>query len=127
MHIADNILYLRLNSFKAKRISSSLKRLDGLWDPLSLVINMHRGIKRPGPETDHSPPSNAEAKNARNYISASHDVPKACCLICHRGNSAYYLFTHLFTIYLTTCIQRQTVNDQRIMKRRNIRKETVAA
>jgi len=94
MHIADNILYLRLNSFKGKRISSSLKRPDGLWDPLSLAINMHRSIKRPGPETDHSPPSNAEAKNVRNYISASHDVTKACCSTCHRNNFACYLFIH---------------------------------
>jgi hypothetical protein len=66
MHIADNILYLRLNSFKSKRISSFLKRTDGLWDPVSFVINMHRGINRPGPENDYLPPSKAEVKNMRN-------------------------------------------------------------
>jgi hypothetical protein len=40
MNIADNILYLKLNSLKGKRISSSLKRPDGLWDPLSRVITL---------------------------------------------------------------------------------------
>jgi len=112
MHIADNILHLRLNSFKGKRIPSSLKRPDGLWDPLSLVINMHRSIKRPGPETDHSPSSNDEVNNVRNYISASHDVPKACCSLCHTDNFACCLLIHLFTFYLTTYKQRQTVNDK---------------
>jgi len=112
MHIAQNILYLRLNCVKGKRISSTLKRPDALWDTLSLVINTYRSIKRFGPENDHSSPSNAEAKNMRNYISASHDVPKARCSICHTDNFACCLLIHLFTFYLTTYKQRQTVNDK---------------
>ena len=98
MHIADNILYLRLNSFKGKNISSSLKRPDGPWNPMSLVINMHLGIKTPGPETDHSPPSNSEAKNARNYISASHDVTKACCSICRNGDMLWNYYPVLLLL-----------------------------
>jgi hypothetical protein len=40
-----------------------------LWDPPSLLSNGYRGalslgVKRPGREADHSPPSRAEDKNA---------------------------------------------------------------
>jgi hypothetical protein len=122
VHIADNILYSRLNSFKGKRISSSLKRPDGLWGPFSLVINMHLGIKRPGPEPDHSPPKNTDAKNLRNYISAFQDVPSACLLLHKRQRQILLLPIYLFTFYLSACIQRQTVNDQIKMKRKKNRR-----
>jgi hypothetical protein len=99
VHIADNILYSRLNSFKGRRISSSLKRPDGLWGPLSLVINMHLGIKRPGPDTDYSPPKNTDAKNIKNYISAFQDVPSACLLL-HKGQRQLLLLLIYSFIYL---------------------------
>jgi hypothetical protein len=91
---------LRLNSFNSKRIYSSFKRPEGLWGPLSLVLNVYRDIKWPRHETGHSPSTNAEAKNVRNYVSASHDVPKARCSINHRDNLAYYLFIYLFIHFL---------------------------
>jgi hypothetical protein len=35
----------------------SPSRPDRLWGPLSLLSNGNRGLKRPGREVDHSPPS----------------------------------------------------------------------
>jgi hypothetical protein len=49
------------------RIFSSVCRSDRLWDPLNLLSNGYRGlfprgVKRPGREADHSPPTSAEVK-----------------------------------------------------------------
>jgi hypothetical protein len=43
------------------------------------------GIKRPGPEADHSPFSRAEVENAWSYTSASLYVCIAWCLVKHQG------------------------------------------
>jgi hypothetical protein len=43
-------------------------------------------VKRPGPKTDHSPPSSAEVKNAWSYTSAPPHVFMAWCLVKHREN-----------------------------------------
>jgi len=42
------------------------------------------GVKRPGREADHSPPSSSEVKNAWNYDSNPQYVFKAWCLVKHR-------------------------------------------
>jgi hypothetical protein len=47
---------------------------DRFWGPPSLLSNGYQGalslgVKRPGREADHSPPSSAEAKNAWTYTS----------------------------------------------------------
>jgi hypothetical protein len=49
-------------------------RTDGLWGPLSLLSNGYRGalfpgVKRPGREADHSPPTSAEVKKTWVYTS----------------------------------------------------------
>jgi hypothetical protein len=55
------------------RIFSSPRRPDRLWVPLSLLSNGYRGlppgIKRPGSEVDHSPPTSVEVKKMWLYIS----------------------------------------------------------
>jgi len=47
---------------------SSPPRPDLLWGPTSLIPNEYQdpfsGLKRPGSEVDHSPPSSVEVKNA---------------------------------------------------------------
>jgi hypothetical protein len=54
---------------------SSPLRPDRFWIPLSLLYNGYQGlfpgegIKWPGREANHSPPSSAEAKNAWSYTS----------------------------------------------------------
>jgi len=42
------------------------------------------GVKRPGHEADHSPPSSAEVKNAWSYTSTPQYVFVALCLVKHR-------------------------------------------
>jgi hypothetical protein len=43
-----------------------------------------RGVKRPGREADHSPPSSAEVKNAWSYTSTPQYAFMAWCLFKHR-------------------------------------------
>jgi hypothetical protein len=61
------------------------------WVPEDLSL----GIKRPGREADHSPPSNAEVKNAWIYTSAPQYVFVAWCLVKHRDD-----FTFTFTLFI---------------------------
>jgi hypothetical protein len=53
------------------------------------------GVKRPGREADHSPPSSAEVKNAWSYTSIPQYVFMAWCSVKHRDNFTFYLFTSL--------------------------------
>jgi hypothetical protein len=53
------------------------------------------GVKRPGREADHSPPSSAEIKNAWNYTSTPQYAFMVWCLVKHRDN-----FTFTFTTLL---------------------------
>jgi hypothetical protein len=48
-------------------------------------------VKRPGREADHSPPSNAEVKNAWSYISTPQYVFMAWCLVKHSDNFTFTL------------------------------------
>jgi hypothetical protein len=52
------------------------------WVPGALSL----GVKRPGREADHSPPSSAEVNNARSYTSTPQYVFMAWCLVKHRDN-----------------------------------------
>jgi hypothetical protein len=51
-------------------------------------------VKRPGRETDHSPPSSAEVKNAWSYTSTPQYVFMAWCLVKHRNNFTFYLICY---------------------------------
>jgi hypothetical protein len=50
------------------------------------------GVKRPGREADHSPPSSAEVKNAWSYISTPQYAFMAWCLVKHMDNFTFYLY-----------------------------------
>jgi hypothetical protein len=52
------------------------------WVPGALSL----GVKWPGCEADHSPPSSAEVKNACSYTSTPQYVFTAWCLVKHRDN-----------------------------------------
>jgi hypothetical protein len=60
------------------------------------------GLKRPGREADHSPPSSPEVKNAWRYTSIPEYVFMARCLVKHRDNftlslqGQYYFTPHRF-------------------------------
>jgi hypothetical protein len=64
------------NRGRGKRFFSFLNRPDRLWGPHSLLFNGYRsslpGVKRPGPEVNHSSPSTAEIKNEYAHISTPH-------------------------------------------------------
>jgi hypothetical protein len=47
------------------------------------------GVKRPGREADHSPPSSAEVKNAWSYTSAPQYAFMALWLVKHRENFTF--------------------------------------
>jgi hypothetical protein len=49
------------------------------------------GVKRRGCEADHTPPTNAEAKQTWNYTSIPPDVCMAWSLIKHRDNFTFTL------------------------------------
>jgi hypothetical protein len=51
------------------------------------------GVKRPGREADHSPPSSAKVKNAWSYTSTPQYAFMAWCLVKHRDT-----FTFTFTV-----------------------------
>jgi hypothetical protein len=64
-------------------------RPDKPWGPPSLLFNGHQGylpsgVKRPGREADHSPPSSAEVKNAWSYTSTPTYVLTTWYLVKHR-------------------------------------------
>jgi hypothetical protein len=64
--------------------------LDSWWRPgiflFTTVSRMALGVKQPGRETDHSPPSSAEVKNVWSYTSAPQYTFMAWCLVKHRDN-----------------------------------------
>jgi hypothetical protein len=55
------------------------------------------GVKQPGREADHSPPSSAEVKNAWSYTSTPQYLFMGWCLVKHRDNfTFFYLYlTHI--------------------------------
>jgi hypothetical protein len=53
------------------------------------------GVKRPGREADHSPPSSVEVKNAWSYTSTPQYIFMAWCLVKHRDNFTFLCFTSL--------------------------------
>jgi hypothetical protein len=76
-----------LTPSKGKRLFSSSKCLDQLWKPPSLLPNGYWGVRQLMHEADHSPPSNAEAKNGGAipplpHVSSWHSIQ----LIKHRNN-----------------------------------------
>jgi hypothetical protein len=56
------------------------------------------GVKRPGREADHSPPSSAEVENAWSYTS----TPP----VKHRYNFTFYLFYNEY-YYIVLCVMQQ--------------------
>jgi hypothetical protein len=60
--------------------------------PIQLVWwAVSSGVKRPGCEADHSPPSSAEVKNAWSYLPTPQYVFMEWCLVKHRDNFTFYL------------------------------------
>jgi hypothetical protein len=60
------------------------------WVPGTLSL----GIKRPGREADHSPPSSAEVKNAWSCTSTPQYAFMPWCLVKYRDNFTFYLILY---------------------------------
>jgi hypothetical protein len=69
------------NPGRGWKFFSSPPRPHQLWGPPNLLSNGYQKVKRPGREADHSPPSSAEVKNARNYISTPQYAFMAWCSV----------------------------------------------
>ena len=78
---------------------SSPKYPDLLWGPPSLLINGYRGyfpgIKRPGRDYRHSPPSSVEIKNDWSYTSTPsvclNGVDRGCTYLCRFWRRRYFV------------------------------------
>jgi hypothetical protein len=68
------------------------------WTPVALSLS----VKRPGHETDHSPPTSAEAKITWSYTSTVPYVFIAQCLVKLRDNFLH--FSAYFTVLYIPCI-----------------------
>jgi hypothetical protein len=53
------------------------------------------GLKRPGREADHLPPSSAKVKNAWSYTSTPQYIFMAWCLVKHRDNFTFSIWCYL--------------------------------
>jgi hypothetical protein len=77
------------NPGRGKRFFFSTNRPDRLWGPLSLQFNEYRGsfpgIKQPGCDVDHSPPSGAQIKNEA--------VLLLLCMPLWREQGQFYIFS----------------------------------
>jgi hypothetical protein len=88
------------------------------WLPAAL----YRGVKRPGREADHSPPSSAKVKNVWSYTFTSQYGFKVWCTVEKRRDSFAFTFSRYTTkkITLKECIYISP-NVVRFMKPRKIR------
>jgi hypothetical protein len=68
------------------------------WVPAAFSL----GVKRPGREVDHLPPSSAEVKNASSYTSTPQYVFMAWCLVKHRDNFTFYQDRDLWRALVNT-------------------------
>jgi hypothetical protein len=59
------------------------------------------GVKRPGREADHSPPSSAKVKNVWSYTSIPPLLFMEWCLVNHRDKFVFtfFTFTHVFYMF----------------------------
>jgi hypothetical protein len=82
------------------RFFSSPQRPDQLWCPPTLLSNWYcglfpQGVKRPGREADHSPPSSADIKNGGAIPSLPMSSWHNVYLIKHKDN---FTFIYIHTI-----------------------------
>jgi hypothetical protein len=79
---------------------SSPPSSDHLWGLPSLPSNGYRGwgpslgVKRPGREADHSPPTSAEVKNVWSYTSTLQYAHMAWCSVKAQGQIYLFSFKH---------------------------------
>jgi hypothetical protein len=73
--------------------TTSRMALGSTQPPIQWILgDLSLGVKRPGREADHSPPSSAKVKNAWSYASTPLYILMAWCLVKHGDNFTFYLF-----------------------------------
>jgi hypothetical protein len=83
-------LIILIISFTASRTALGPTQPPIQWVSEALYL----GVKWPGREVDHSPPSSAEVKNAWSYTSTPQYAFMAWCLVKHRGKFTFTLCLH---------------------------------
>jgi hypothetical protein len=75
------------------------------------------GVKRPGREADHSPPSSAEVKNALRYTSTPPYVFMAWCLVKHRDNFTFtFIGEEMFLLlYIVINTELQLLQNKKML------------
>jgi hypothetical protein len=76
------------------RIFTSPCRPHWLWSPLNFLLSPE--VKRPGLETDHSPPTSADVKKTRVYSS----TPPYAFMVKHRDNFNFFYLTRPQILFL---------------------------
>jgi hypothetical protein len=79
---------------------SSPPRQEWLWGPTQPPIQwvpgaLSLGVKRPGREADHPPPSSAEVKNEWSYTSTPQYALMACCSVKKHRDNFTFIFAYL--------------------------------
>jgi hypothetical protein len=77
------------------------------WVPGALSL----GVKRPGREADHSPPSSAKVKNTWSYTSTPQYVFMAWCLVKHRDNFTFNFVLVFPEVYVRSTIPEKNRNE----------------
>jgi hypothetical protein len=75
------------------------------WVPGALPL----GVKRPGHETDHSPPSRADVKNAWSYTSTYPIRFHGVVLISEKKHRDSFTFTSATIIVFVLCLCRPLI------------------
>jgi len=78
-------------SDRGRDFISSSSHKDRLWGPFIqwVLWTLSLGVKRPGREANHSPPSRAQVKKSWSYTSIPTYIFMAWCLIKHRCNFTF--------------------------------------
>jgi hypothetical protein len=75
-------------------VTASRPTLGPTQPPTQWVLgDLTLGVKRPGREADHSPPTSFEVKNAWSYTSTSPVRLMTWCLVNHRKKCIFLTFT----------------------------------
>jgi hypothetical protein len=80
--------------------------------------NLSLGVKRPGCETDHSPPSRVEVKECVEIYLHSPEVFMEWCLVKHRDNFTFTFYINYITVtrYHHSALEKKNILVKTLVK-----------